>query len=110
MRILARSPAVMCRSDAPRSIISSSRTRRLTPCCWGAAPGAAGGAPVIDGSGSWRFCAAHGASGAGLAEDLFARHHALEDLEPSVHAEREHAILDAAFLDLGGADVLQDEA
>src|SRR5690349_11902096 len=28
-RTFGRSPAVMCRSDAPRSIISSSRTRRL---------------------------------------------------------------------------------
>src|SRR6185437_15482769 len=34
---------------------------------------------------------------------------ALQDLEPAVHAERQHAVLDRAVLDLGRADVLQDQ-
>src|SRR4051794_26867817 len=32
IRSMGRSPAVTCRSDAPRSIISSSSTRRLSAC------------------------------------------------------------------------------
>src|SRR5664279_2578508 len=40
MRSLGRSPAVTCRSEASRSIISSSNWRRLAPC--GGAGGAAG--------------------------------------------------------------------
>ena len=44
IRSIGREPAVMCRSEAPRSIISSSRTRRLTG--WGAA-GAVGAAAGV---------------------------------------------------------------
>ena len=43
-RSLARSPAVMCRSDASRSIISSSSERRLTAAPAAGAPWAPLGA------------------------------------------------------------------
>ena len=34
---------------------------------------------------------------------------ALDHLEPAVHAQRQHALLDGGLPDLGGADVLHDQ-
>src|ERR1035437_389723 len=102
MRTFAHSPAVMCRSDAPRSIISSRSERRLTPVAAGAVMSerlrSAGGK--------------HGTSTAscgGLPDDLLERGDALQDLQPAVHAQRQHAVLDGAVLDLHGAHVLEDQ-
>ena len=51
MRSLAHSPAVMCRSDPPRSTISSRSTRRLTPGGGAAEPRAV----IWAGCRLWRF-------------------------------------------------------
>src|ERR1700722_690915 len=103
MRSLGRSPAVICRSEASRSIISSNNWRRFTPppgtgaaVLAGGAGATAGAAPIAsksrrrkqsnDGSSCAR-------SRARLANDLLDRRYALEDLEPPVHAQRQHPFL-----------------
>src|ERR1035437_1379839 len=102
MRTFAHSPAVMCRSDAPRSIISSRSERRFTPV----AVGAVMSYRLRDaGEEGWTS----GASCGGLPDDLLKRGDALQDLQPAVHAQREHAVLDGACLDLHRADALEDE-
>src|SRR5439155_15945392 len=44
-----------------------------------------------------------------LADHLFRRGDAFQHLEPGVHTEREHALLDRRVPDLGGADVHHDQ-
>src|SRR5688500_1994208 len=96
---LGRSPATMCRSEAPRSAISSSSWRRLTPSASGADPAATdAAAPPGEGEGEKvGFGPVIGkpvvevvSSGAGLADYLVERGDALHDLEPAVHAQRQH--------------------
>src|SRR5690349_8504366 len=106
IRSFGRSPAVMCRSDASRSIISSSRVRRVIPV--GAAvadmrylflmrerrPGGPDTPLVLD---------------ARLTDDLLQRRDTLQHLEPPVHAERQHSFFGRAVLDLRRADVLENQ-
>src|SRR3954468_416674 len=114
-RTFGRSPAVMCKSDAPRSIISSRRTRRLRLDC------AALGAVInVPGSrGAWVVArvacllhalrATHHASRGGFSDHLFDRCNSLQYLHPRVHAEREHSFFDGAVADLGGTRVHDDQ-
>src|SRR5688500_20285989 len=44
-----------------------------------------------------------------LANDLLERRYSFENLQPPVHAEREHAVFNGAVANLHGADVLQDQ-
>src|SRR5687767_10536723 len=106
IRSFGRSPAVMCRSDASRSIISSSSVRRLIPV----------GAAVAD----IRYLilirerrrgrsAEPSRLDARLTDDLLQRRDTFQHLEPAVHAEGQHPLVDGAILDLGRADVLEDQ-
>src|SRR5688500_17050485 len=114
-----RSPAVMCRSLASRSIISSRSMRRLTELALavaGAVIGAGGGRRALairDGgkreSGGSCLRPPPTALRRCLADDLLQRGDPLQDLEPAVHAEGQHSFVDRAVADLGGADVLDDE-
>src|SRR3982751_2028677 len=116
-RTFGRSPAVMCRSDAPRSIISSRRTRRLRleGAVLGAVISLAGG--WDEGRGTWdahrsgasRNPRPAARSGACLPNQLFHSRDSLQPLHPRVHAEREHAFLYGAVADLGRPRVHDDE-
>src|SRR5688500_8203461 len=107
IRSFGRSPAVMCRSDASRSIISSSSVRRLIPV----------GAAVADIRYLFLIRERRIGQSAGLpfgldsrlTDDLLQRRDTLEHLEPAVHAKRQHPFADRAILDLGGADVLENQ-
>src|SRR5687768_13760189 len=94
-RSLGRSPAVMCRSEASRSIISSSRVRRLTTD---------GAAAVPDITPSYEVRRSY----AGLTDHLLERGNPLEHLEPPVHAQGEHPVGDRGVADLGRTDVHED--
>src|SRR6185437_9384896 len=114
-RTLGRSPAVMCRSEAPRSIISSSRTRRLR--LDGAVLGAVINVPGY--RDAWRVArgasllhasrATHLASRGSFPDHLFDGRDPLQHLHPRVHAQREHPFLDRAVADLGRARVHDDQ-
>src|SRR5205085_8913804 len=111
------SPAVMCRSDAPRSIISSRRTRRLRleGAVLGAVISLAGGWDGGRGTGDAHSSGASRTprpaprSGARFAYHLFDRRDSLQHLHPRVHPEREHAFLDGAITDFGRACIHDDE-
>src|SRR5688500_18227123 len=49
------------------------------------------------------------ASYAGFPDDLLDRRDALDDLQPAVHAQRQHALFDRGVADLRGTDVLEDQ-
>src|SRR5690349_11906192 len=114
-RTFGRSPAVMCRSDAPRSIISSSRTRRLR--LDGAVLGAVINVPGY--RDAWRVArgasllhasrATPHASRGSFPDHLLDSRNSLQDLHPRIHAEREHPFLDGAVADLGRARVHDDQ-
>src|SRR5206468_8551310 len=114
-RSFGRSPAVMCRSEAPRSIISSRRTRRLRLDCpaLGAVIGrwlvASGERRVWKrGPVGTRHSHLATSSGGRLAYHLLHRRNPLDHLHPRVHAEREHSLFDRTIADLGGAGVHDD--
>src|SRR3954470_23172725 len=101
MRIMARTPAVMWRSDAFRSIISCRSVRRLN--CGGGPAGAAGGVGAAAGAGIFargglvetlelskhhdRRAHDNPELSGGFSDHLFHVRVALEDLEPRVHAK-----------------------
>src|SRR5687768_10355193 len=107
IRSFGRSPAVMCRSDASRSIISSSRVRRLIPV--GAAVADIRYLVLMWKRDRGRSAASPSCLYGRLADDLFERRDPLHDLEPSIHAECQHPLIDGAIVDLRGADVLEDQ-
>src|SRR5690242_9449799 len=96
MRILGRSPAVMCRSEAPRWIISSSSERRLT--LWAGAAGAAGwGVAVIR-------------SARRFLDDFLEGGDALLHFHDPIHPEGEHALGNGHLLQLGGGRAAENHA
>src|SRR5688500_15283425 len=103
MRSFGRSPATTCRSEAPRSVISSRSWRRFTPSASGAEPAAAPAA--APGTGVDGVNLGFGpvivepvvgvvSRRAGFADYLVDRRDALHNLEPPVHAQRQHPIAD----------------
>src|SRR5687768_10120216 len=97
IRSFGRSPATMCRAEAPRSAISSRSWRRLTPSASGAEPeatdaatpaGEAEGVNVGIGPVILELGVGVRSRRAGLADYLVERCDALHDLEPAIHAQR----------------------
>src|SRR5690242_9146671 len=114
-RTFGRSPAVMCKSEAPRSIISSSKTRRLRldwPVFGAVISIVVGGWWLVLGDGVGGPTTNHRppASGARFANHLLHRRYPFDHLHPRIHAEREHSLIDGRVANLGGAGVHDDES
>src|SRR5687767_15986443 len=99
MRSFGRSPATICKSDALRETISSSSARRLIPCGFGGS-GFMGRKSSFGAVMLIVFSVCRGVR-ARLSDDLVQRTDTLDDLEPPIHAEGEHAFLDRGLLDFG---------
>src|SRR5690606_11393990 len=94
IRIFGLSPADTCRSDAPRSIISSSSARRFTGEAVGEDISYVSSASVrslVDVR-LWVL-------GTGLPHYLLQRRYALQHLQPAIHSQGEHSFLDCHIPD-----------